>query len=111
MIAGMLMVGVSCKKDAEKIINCLGESIWISIKHTADSENPKKITYTVEYTGDHNLSSSVEWTFGDGNSTTGGTTIEHTYAAAGEYELKAKVTTTSGDESCTVEPTKKITVN
>ena len=107
----MLMVSVSCKKETEKIIDCFGEALSISIKYSADAENPKKITFNVEYTGDHNLSSSVKWTFGDGNSTTGGTTIEHTYAAAGEYELKAEVTTTRDGETCTVDPTKKITVN
>ena len=83
----------------------------ISIKYSADSEDPKKITFNVEYTGDHSLSNSVEWHFGDGNTATGGTTIEHTYSAAGDYDLKAKVTTTKGDETCTIEPTKKVTVN
>jgi len=45
------------------------------------------MNYSVEYTGTGTLS-SVKWTFGDG--TTGdGTTVTHTYNAAGTYEAKA----------------------
>ncbi|SHG63013.1 PKD domain-containing protein [Flavobacterium defluvii] len=100
----------SCSKhDDEEIVDCFGDSIFIKLTHSVDASDSKKINYSIEYTGSRTLS-SVKWTFGDGSTGTG-TSISHTYAAAGTFEVKADVTTKNGNAECTSSPKKSITVN
>jgi PKD repeat protein len=107
-----LFLNFSCSKDdISKGIDCVGESLFMKLKHTADPTNTKKINYEIEYTGSYTLS-SVKWTFGDGTTeTVNGTTVSHTYTTAGTFTVKAEVTIKKDKESCTSSPTKSVTVN
>lgn len=116
ILALVFFISNSCSKhDDEAIVDCFGESLLVSLKHSADGTNAKLINYSIEY-GGSNTVSSVKWTFGDGtpaqtvNSATGA--VSHTYATAGTFEVKADVTLgKGGGGSCTVSPKKNVTVN
>lgn len=116
-IAAILLLGFSCSKsDIDKGIDCVGESIFEKVTHTADATNTKKIDFKVEYSGTKTLK-SVKWTFGDGTpaetvAATGTTaSISHVYSAAGTYTIKADITIQNGSGTCTSSPTKSVTVN
>jgi hypothetical protein len=114
MIAVVFMSNSCSKHEDEAIVDCLGDSILMKLKHSEDETNSKKINYSIEYYGSKTIS-SVTWTFGDGspsetiNSTTGA--VAHTYSAAGTFEVKADVTISKEGGSCTTSPKKSITVN
>jgi len=109
--AAVLILNFSCgKDDIEKGIDCVAESIYQKVKHTADATDPKKINFSVEYTGDKTLK-SVKWTFGDGTPSVEGVSVSHTYSAAGTYQVKADITVAEGNGTCTSSPVKSVTVN
>ncbi|WP_316788283.1 PKD domain-containing protein [Pedobacter frigoris] len=111
LVLMMIMGFVSCKKQAAGIIDCLGESILTSFSHTTDANNPKKVNFVVKYSGSHTLS-SVKFEFGDGQTeTVAGTTASHTYAGAGTYSVKARVTLKNNKATCEVDPVKQVVVN
>lgn len=106
-----LVLSFSCgKDDIEKGIDCIAESIYEKVIHTADATDPKKINFSVEYTGDKTLK-SVKWTFGDGTPSVDGISVSHTYSAAGTYSVKADITVQDGKQTCTSSPVKSVTVN
>jgi len=110
-IAGILLMHGACKKTSGSVIDCIAESILVSVKYSADASNSKQINFEINY-GGANTIQSVEWIFGDGNTTKGSsTTTTHTYSSAGSYALKAKVSIANGSASCTSEPEKSIVVN
>ncbi|KFF04755.1 PKD domain-containing protein [Flavobacterium reichenbachii] len=110
ILAIVLFTANSCSKhDEEEIVDCFGDSLFIQLKHSVDAADSKKINYSIEYNGSRTLS-DVKWTFGDGTTGTG-TSVSHTYAAAGTFEVKADVTTKEGNATCTSSPKKSITVN
>lgn len=99
-----------CKKTTEKIVDCFGESLLTSVHVHVITTNAKEINTEVRYAGSKTIS-SVKWEFGDGAvQTTTGLTSNHTYAVAGNYTVKAKVTFTKGKSSCEVDPTKSVTI-
>lgn len=52
----VLILNYSCSKsDIEKGIDGVAESIYQKVTHTADASNPKKINFSVEYTGTKTL--------------------------------------------------------
>ena len=109
--AAILVLNFSCgKDDIEKGIDCVAESIYEKVIHTADAANPKKINFSVEYTGNKTLK-SVKWNFGDGTPTVEGQSVSHTYTTAGTYSVKADITVQEGKQVCTSSPVKSITVN
>jgi PKD repeat protein len=109
--ATLLVLSFSCgKDDIEKGIDCIAESIYEKVTHTADATNPKKINFSVEYTGTKTLK-SVKWTFGDGTPAVEGVSVSHTYSAAGNYSVKADITVEEGKGTCTSSPVKSVTVN
>ncbi len=104
----MVFLTLSCSgDDAENIINCLGESSFISIEIENDNGD-RTVGFSIDYTGDLTLR-SVEWDFGDGN-TSSGTSVSHTYSAAGSFSVKAKVELRDGDAFCKPEKTRNVTV-
>ena len=106
-----LFISFSCGDELEKGIDCVAESTFVQLKHTADATNENKIDYKIEYSGTYTLT-SVKWTFGDGTTETiNGNTVSHTYASAGTYTVKADVTIRKGGNRCTSSPTKSVTVN
>lgn len=109
--ATVLIVNYSCSKsDIEKGFDCIGESIFEKVKHSPDASDPKKINFSVEYTGTETLK-SVKWTFGDGTPSVEGQSVSHTYSAAGTYSVKADITIQHGSGTCTSSPVKSVTVN
>ena len=102
----------SCSKN-EDIVDCFGDSGSTELKYYYNGINKTIITYSIEYSGNHRIT-SVKWTFGDGttetiNSARG--TVSHDYITDGTYEVKADVNISDGSSSCTVSHTKSVTVN
>lgn len=109
--AVLVVLNFSCgKDDIEKGIDCIAESVFEKVTHTADATNPKKINFAVEYTGTKTLK-SVKWNFGDGTPAVEGVSVSHTYSAAGTYSVKADITIQNGKGTCTSSPVKSVTVN
>lgn len=101
----------SCSKDEdESIIDCFGDSLLLSIHHSADSGTPRTVNFTMKYSG-INTVSGIDWNFGDGKTAhSDGTTVSHTYTAAGTFTVKGNTTLSKSGGSCTVAPTKSLTV-
>ncbi len=112
LLSAIFVFSISCSKnEAENVVDCVAESLTVSISATPDPGNPKKIDFKLNYTGSHTIR-KVDWTFGDGNkATVNGTTTSHTYAAAAGYTVKAKVEIVNGSAICSPEPLRNITVN
>jgi hypothetical protein len=114
MLIAVVFVTNSCsKKDDDVIIDCFGDSILTSLKHSADATNSKIVNYSIEYSGSNTVS-SVKWTFGDGTpaqTVSANGAVSHTYTAAGTFEVTADVTLSKDGGSCTVSPKKNVTVN
>jgi len=101
----------SCRKTTEKIVDCFGQSLLTSFSHTTDAANPKKVDFTAKHSGELSIA-SVKFEYGDGQSqTVTGTTASHTYAAAGTYSVKARITLTNGKGTCETDPVRSVTVN
>lgn len=112
VITTLMIFSLSCKKLTEDIINCATESILLGIKYTANSQDPKKITFEVRYYGDYTLDHNINWDFGDGHSESNyGLTVEHTYDSTGTYDVKAEISLSSDDNSCSTTINKKVEVN
>lgn len=111
-VATVLFLNFSCSKDViSDAIDCVGESFFMKIKHTTNGANPKKIDFTIEYSGVYTIK-SIKVSFGDGTSATiTGNTVSHEYASAGTFTVKADITIQKGKENCTSSPTKSVTVN
>lgn len=99
----------ACKKELESIINCTGEGLLMSVNHAADAGSAKLIHFEAQYSGSHTLE-SVSWEFGDGTTGTGAK-VDHTYAAAGTYQVKAKIKIKSGKSTCESDPVRSVVVN
>lgn len=115
LILMLAFINNSCSKhDDEEIVDCFGDSILTSLKHSEDGTNSTIIHYSIQYSGSNTVS-SVTWTFGDGTpaqtvSSAAGT-VSHTYTLVGTYEVKADVNISKEGGSCTVSPKKSVTVN
>jgi PKD repeat protein len=110
-IASILLAPGACKKTTESVVDCIVESLFVSVKYTADAANSKTINFEVNYSGTNTLQ-SVEWVYGDGNTAkVNSSTSTHTYSNTGPYSVKAKVSIGNGNSSCTSEQEKNITVN
>lgn len=109
-ISGLIFIS-GCKKVTENMVDCLGESLLVSVRADVDASNNKLINFEAHYVGESSVS-SVTWDFGDGSSQTFTTkTASHTYSKAGNYMVKAKVTLSQNGSTCTPEPTKSIVVD
>lgn len=109
--AAVMLLNYSCSKsDIENGIDCATESIFEKVIHKTDAENPKKVDFSVEYTGSKTLK-SVKWNFGDGTPAVEGQSVSHIYTASGNYSVKSDITVQDGKETCTSSPVKTITIN
>ncbi|QBQ41338.1 PKD domain-containing protein [Sphingobacterium psychroaquaticum] len=84
----------SCsKKDADKVVDCFGQSLLVDVHHSPVSGEPSRINYSVKYVGEHELNTVIKWNYGDGTPVQNvtGTTSSHTYAKAGTYTAIATV--------------------
>lgn len=101
---------VSCHKDdADNIADCITEGFLLSIHHSADSQNPRLINFTINYAGEYTLNNSVTWNFGDGQTATvTGMTASHTYTASGTFPVKATVKLNGTD--CSLDVHKSVNI-
>ncbi len=106
IVAIALMLGSSCKKA----IDCVGESLLISVDITPDGNDPNQIEFEVDYFGDFELV-EIRYDFGDGNSAKGQETkVTHRYDSPGTYDAKIEVRLRDGDESCNSELDREVTI-
>lgn len=106
-----VLLSLSCKKSAESVIDCLGESLLGGVHITTDDTNEKLIHLEARYHGSHTVS-SVSWDYGDGTMTKGSEkTSDHTYLARGVYTVTAKITIVNNGTTCEVSPKKTVTIN
>lgn len=111
LMSTLVFFGInSCSKhEDEAIFDCLAASIYIKLHNSTDTNFPKLMNYSVEYSGTGTLA-EVKWNFGDG--TTGaGTVVTHMYTAAGTYEAKADVTIKKEGSECTSTLKRTVTVD
>lgn len=109
--AMVITVAAGCRKTSEKVIDCLAESILTSVHTTVDGTNPKLVHIEAKYSGSHRVT-SVKWEYGDGKTATTSTlTSDYTYTTPGTYTIKANVSISNNGGSCTVSPTRQVTVN
>ncbi|MDQ6482028.1 PKD domain-containing protein [Dyadobacter sp. LHD-138] len=109
ILGSVCIFEVSCKKVLESIINCTGESVFMSLHYTVDASSPKLVHFEGKYSGSHSFD-SVTWDFGDGKTGTG-KTVDHTYAASGTYNVKAKIKVTDGKSHCESDPVRSVVIN
>ena len=111
IFAVVIFVSSSCSKSAETVVDCIAESLLVSMQHEAAPTNSKEIHFNITYSGSFSFS-SVTWDFGDGKSeTVNVTSTIHTYTQPGTYSVKAKVNLKKGNGTCAPEPVKSVTVN
>lgn len=111
LIATLASFGTGCKKTSESALDCFAQSLLVSVKATTDAGNAKLVHLEAVYSGDLQVK-SVVWEYGDGTpAVTGTATTTHTYAAAGSFTVKAKISLVKGSSTCTPEPTKAVTIN
>lgn len=98
----------SCvKRDAEDIVDCVGQSLLTIFNHQASTTNSHEITFSVTHSSDPQVQ-SVNWNFGDGNSqTVNSTSVTHTYINTGTYQVNFTVKLSNG---CSYDKSKSITV-
>ncbi|WP_208328341.1 PKD domain-containing protein [Flavobacterium poyangense] len=111
VVVAIIFLGFSCsKKDTERIIDCVGESLRVHITDSKDATDKKKVNFTVDYSGSYTFV-SVKWDFGDGTVQEVTTkTISHTYSKAGTFAVKADISVKSGKSNCTFSPKRNVTV-
>lgn len=103
----LLIVMASCKDDIEEATDCIGESVFTSMKHQASASNAREVTFTIEYIGDHTVS-SVDWDFGDGSTqNVQGLTATHTYSAPVTANVTANIHLSGG---CSFKKEKSVTI-
>lgn len=106
----LLAFFAGCKKTTEQVIDCFAESLLVGVHVNVSAANAKQVVTELRYAGDQPIA-SITWEYGDGSTeTTTNLTGNHTYAVAGMYTIKAKVTFRKGKSSCQVDPTKTVTI-
>lgn len=107
-LASICFLQPACKKALESIVDCTGEGLLMSVHHTEDASSTKLIHFEAKYSGSHTLD-TVSWDFGDGSTRTG-TKVDHTYAASGTYQVKAKIKVKNGKSNCESDPVRSVVV-
>jgi len=110
LLTGMMILSFSCSKSEKESIDCVIELTFATISPVASVDNPKEITFTLQYVGD--FTATITWEFGDGTSqTVVGTSATHIYNDSGNYDVKANITL-SGDDysSCSTSKSKSVKV-
>ena len=110
LVAGIMILSISCSKSEKEAIDCAIELSFATIGHNANVDNPKEVTFTLQYVG--SFTATITWEFGDGTSkTVVGTSATHVYSDAGNYEVKANVTLSHDDySSCSTSKSKHVEV-
>lgn len=112
LFSAFLFSQTTCKKAIEDTIDCIFESAFVVVHADLDSINPKLMHFKFVYTPSegYSLEQSIHWDFGDGQSITGDTIIDHLYEA-GTYEAVASYTLRKGSETCSSSSKKHIVIN
>lgn len=109
----MAFISLTACGDDDNVVNsaadCLLESALVSIDHTKATDNPKKVTFEIDYAGEKTLD-NIKWDFGDGTpaQTLPGNTATHTYTTAGTYRTTATVSLNNGE--CSYDKHNTVTV-
>lgn len=105
LLASILFIESGCKKVVEDIIDCTIESALLSIHDEVDGTNPKLVHFEFinnDTGGDFTLDSTINWDFGDGNTTSStGLKTDHIYSNKGNYKVTASYTLRRGSATCT----------
>ena len=81
-----------CDEDIFTAKDCSTIGLLLDITHTVGSDE-RTVNFSISYSGEYTLESSVEWDFGDGTmQNLSGTSAQHTYGASGSFTASAKVT-------------------
>lgn len=100
----------ACGED-EVAIDCQQEATLITLQYADDAGGPRTVAYTIDYTGERELT-GVIWEYGDGiTDTIPGRETMHQYRIAGTYTVKATVGLRNGTFSCTVKPQERVVVD
>lgn len=107
-LCSTLLILCSCSKDDGKdIVDCIGESLFVNVKHTVEDET---VNFKVEYSGQSTLKNTVTWDFGDGKvETITGNMATHIYSQSGSYKVKASVSIEN--PNCTFDLKEDVTIN
>jgi hypothetical protein len=99
VICALVIIG--CSKDLEDAMDCSTELLLVDVTHNIDVQNPKMVTFTINYTGKYTLNNAVNWDFGDGQTQAAtGNTIVHTYTDLGTHIAKANIEISRGSSKC-----------
>jgi PKD domain-containing protein len=103
----------SCKDAIESGVDCFFEVQFVTIHADLDSINPKLMHFQFVYDGSDGvtLDHSINWNFGDGESVTADTIIDHEYAETGSYEAIASFTLHDQHGTCSSSSKKQIVIN
>ena len=113
LVSAFLFMDTGCKKAIEDGIDCVIESMFAVIHADVDSNNSKlmHLKFSIVTNDGETLDQALNWDFGDGNSITADTLIDHEYGSTGSYDVKVSYTLRKGSESCSTTKTKHITIN
>lgn len=99
------IVVFACKKETKPMVDCLGESFFVSVSHTASPNDSKQINFVVSYSGSQSVDNSVKWDFGDGTDiqTVNSLSTNHIYSGSGTFNVKATITLNDGECSYSID--------
>ena len=82
----------------------------VSVHLKVNDANGKQVAAELKYLGSKTIS-GIKWEYGDGSTeSTTGLVGNHTYASAGTYTVKARVSFRDGKSTCEVDPTKNVSI-
>lgn len=115
LFALFLFIEPGCKKAIDDAIDCVIESVLLSVNAEIDGSNVKLVHFEFinnDTNGSFTLDKEIKWDFGDGNTVTSATLkVDHIYSLAGDYTITATYTLRRGTASCTGPKEKNITIN
>ncbi len=108
----VIITQVSCKQATDDIIQCVAESIGVSVNADLDGENNKLMHFKFNYDkSDGTVLQEIIWDFGDGEKVTNNdTVIDHLYANSGHYDAVMSYTVKINNSTCSSSTAKSINI-
>ncbi len=112
LFAAFLFSETTCKKSIDDAIDCVAEALFVTVHADLDSTNQKLMHFEFDYNPSEGftLITPLSWNFGDGNTISGGTSIDHEYENTGSYEAVVSYTLKKGNSSCSTSSNKHIVI-